>query len=419
MRSRHSLVKSSFFVSVPALSATFLLCIISAFYGSGVLSVIMATLFLFSLIARIWSGAAGKGLECTVSTRAAAVFPGETITAELSIRNGKFIPVPWLKLMMPFSRNESLVCQHRKQTSNSEAAELASSGLCSSSIGEERLGRLMWYEEKRFSVSLEAKRRGISHMSSWYLSTGDGFGLSETNITINGGDIVVYPEIVSVDTSVFQKNLWNSSVGPKGMIEDVTVMRSVRDYQEGDSAKHINWRLLARGEKMKVNIYEEIEPKSIHIIFDGESFSGTSGMQKELESTISVLASVLLALDSAEMHTYMTLPESRYSRGMTIAPQDGIAALLTALSAYEPLEEKIEDGGAKIVVQQTVFPSDSILQTKEKCGHFFYISAHASDISKQSFISAFRDDSLTVLYEEDDGEQIPFRSLAIEDLRRG
>ena len=418
MRSKHSLVKSSFFVSIPALLATFLLCITTAFYGNGVLSVIMANLFFFSFIARIWSGAAGRSLDCTVTTKSQAIFPGETITADVRVKNDKFIPVPWIKLMIPFSMNESLLSQHRKATSNSEAAELASAGFSSSSIGEERLGKLLWYEEKSFSVTLEAMRRGINHASSWYLSTGDGFGLSESNITVNGSDIVVYPEIVSVDTSIFQKNLWNSSAGPKGMIEDVTVMRSVRDYQEGDGAKYINWRLLARGEKMKVNIYEEIEPKSIHIIFDGESFSGTSGMKEEMESAISILASSLLALENSGMHTYLTLPDSRYSKGMTIMPQDGIGALLTSLAAYEPLEEKIEEGGAKIVQQQTVFSEDSIIQTKEKCGHFFYISAHSSDIKKQNFISAFREDNLTVLYEAEDEEQIPFRSIFLENLRR-
>ena len=80
-------------------------------------------------------------------------------------------------------------------------------------------------------------------------------------------------------------------------MEDLTVIRSTRNYMTTDSLKHINWRLAARGLPLSVNVYEDILPKNVHFLLDGESFGGNVPHWEELEETLSILASefVLLA----------------------------------------------------------------------------------------------------------------------------
>ena len=141
---------------------------------------------------------------------------------------------------MPLSKRLSIVPEKTRVPESSEISLLSSRLESTALIGEEKLGRIMWYEEAEFTFKLKAKERGITHLSSWYLSSGDGFGLSEANIPMIGlGSLVVYPRLVEVYIDPFIKNHWNSSTGPRGIMEDITVIRSTRDYLPFDKVKNI------------------------------------------------------------------------------------------------------------------------------------------------------------------------------------
>ena len=115
----------------------------------------------------------------------------------------------------------------------------------------------------------------------------------------------------------------------------------------------------------------------MHLIFDGESFSGPRTHKKEMEECISIIASILLSLKKRQVDCYFSICKGEESKGRTIRPKDGIREALYTLSVYEPLTEKLNDAGTEIVKQKAQFDITSILSTKPKVGRFYYFSYDA------------------------------------------
>ena len=147
-------------------------------------------------------------------------------------------------------------------------------------------------------------------MEGWRLHTGDGFGLGqiERKIAENEGQkFAVYPKLVRIKPDLFLRNLWNADTGARGVMEDPTVIRSTRDYMTTDSLKHINWRLAARGLPLSVNVYEDILPRNIHFLFDGESFGGPESHLDEMEEALSILGSEIVRLRELQVQCGLSL----------------------------------------------------------------------------------------------------------------
>ena len=277
----------------------------------------------------------------------------------------------------------------------------------------------MWYEEAEFTFKLKAKERGITHLSSWYLSSGDGFGLSEANIQMNGlGSLVVYPRVVEVNIDPFIKNHWNSSTGPRGIMEDITVIRSTRDYLPFDKVKNINWKQVALGLPLQTNVYEEILPKGISIIFDGESFSGPVGMKEELEECISIIASILVSLDERKLLPSLSLSDSFYAKAETIKSSDGLNSQLSALASYEPLKDVLNQNGTEMIRQESSFRDEEIIFSSQDCMEVFYFAAYSDDILRIQFIKEIPEEKITVVSAKEGKERIPYKAITLSSLRR-
>lgn len=375
---RHAAHSSSIFTSTPAIILTGVMALISALYSSVLIFSALSSLFLIGLVSRIWTYSSSKNISLKMDTRSLYLFAENNCHLNIEIENNKFLPTSYLNLFMPLSKNLSITPERTRKPDQWEIIPLAAKNYSTTEVGEAKLGRLRWYEKKEITLHFKTNRRGVSKLEDWSIRTGDGLGLSETEIRINnGGAITVYPRIISVNTAIFFRNLWNSETGSYGVMEDLSVIKSTREYQTGDSLKHINWRLLARALPLSINTYEDILPKTVHLIFDGESFSGPRTHKKEMEECISIIASILLSLKKRQVDCYFSICKGEESKGRTIRPKDGIREALYTLSVYEPLAEKLNDAGTEIVKQKAQFDITSILSTKPKVGRFYYFSYDA------------------------------------------
>ncbi len=415
MASRHSLERSSLLVSMPVIAVSGIVCLVTAFYGIDTLSFYLLVIFLFSSASRLWASFSSSCMETSLEISSRGVFPGGIVEIGLRVRNGKFLPVAWLDLYMPVPRREALVPEDVRPSENWERPGLDAIGASTSVVGAKRLGRMLWYEESVFPIRLEARCRGVCSLDSWRLSTGDGFGLSESDIRLaKGTSVAVYPRILDVDANPFLRNLWNSSTGSKGVMEDPTVIRSTRDYRPGDSVRNINWRLLARALPLTVNIYEDILPKSIHLIFDGESYSTH---KDEMERVLSVIASELLVLRDHGMRCILSMPEGRAGGAATV--RDDLAESLFHLASYEPLEDRFDYNEVKVVRQVSVFDMPAVSATAMECGHFFYFTYDAAVISGKDMLSGFGEGKVTVVSSVNTPEEGGYPNIRIDDLVRG
>jgi len=161
-------------------------------------------------------------------------FLGERVPVTLHLRNRGLLPAPWLRL------HESL------------PIELKSPNFyrCVTS--------LLPHEEMTLTYQLDCRRRGYYPIGPLLLNSGDLFGLHDKSRELPNVDaITVYPHIVPL------RKLGLPAQTPFGVIptkqriyEDPSRIVGVREYQSGDSMRHIHWTATAATGRLQVKRFE-------------------------------------------------------------------------------------------------------------------------------------------------------------------
>lgn len=395
MKRNTTFSRSSLLVSLPVLAILLLCCVLAAFFGQGRLAFVLMFAFLLAGASRLWAVLAARKVSVTVTGTVRGMFPGEDAQLELSVHNGKFLPLVWLELYFPLARNLCLTPEESRKPDDWEASGLEEARASTQLVGEKRCSFLLWYETTQLRLRWHANRRGVYSSAGWRLRTGDGFGLTQIECSLPEEEArtsAVYPKLVQVKPDLFLRNLWNADTGTRGVMEDPTVIRSTRDYMSTDSLKHINWRLTARGQPLTVNVYEDILPKSVHFIFDGESFSGAEPHLEEMEDALSILASELVRLDGAQVRCGLSLSKGLGGEAVNLfAASSAVEELLCALAAYEPAEPVREANSGKIVDQLPVFDAAPLVQAARGVGRFYYIVYSADCLSGRTLLTQHLD----------------------------
>lgn len=377
---------------------------------------------LFALVARLWAYLSARGLEISVQGASDGLFPGESLEFKIKIHNSKFLPLIWLELFAPIGRDECLLPLDSREADDWEYGMLEEMRASTRIVGEKRLGSVMWYETLKTTMLWTAQKRGVYSMKNWTLRTGDGFGLAQVETPLPESEvreIYVYPRLQEVLPDLFLRNLWNSESGSRGVMEDLSVIRSTRDYMAGDSFKHINWRLAARGLPITVNVYEDILPKSAHFIIDANSFLGGTMHLDELEDTLSVIASLIVRLDGALVACGLSLPEGHEQSAVSLFPTGGavVPELLRALSAFVPKESEYDIDASAQVFKKSVFHENAILSSLKSAGRFYYVAYDSVSLRKNPLLRALGESGATVLtYTEPEGAS-EFEHHCLKDLK--
>ena len=411
--------RSSMLVSLPALAALLLGCVLAAFFSQRQLAFTLMFAFLLAGVSRLWAVLAARGISVSLSGAAGGLFPGEEAALELTVRNDKFLPLVWLELFFPLSRSLCLTPEESRKPDDWEVTGLEESRASTKMVGEKRCSFLLWYETARLTVRWRANRRGVYSSAGWTLRTGDGFGMTQIERPLIPGEVrqfAVYPKLVEVRPDLFLRNLWNADTGTRGVMEDLTVIRSTRDYMPIDSLKHINWRLAARGLPLTVNVYEDILPKSVHFILDGESFSGAQPHLEELEDALSILASELVRLEGAQVRCGLSLCRGMGGEAVNLfAASSTTEELLRALAAYEPAEPVRESSENRVVDQMPVFDAAPLIRAVRRVGRFYYIAYSADCLPGRSLLNQSLDPTCTSILTYQDAR--PFGTYETVCLR--
>ncbi len=394
--------RSIHLASPAVLGALALAAVVCAFFGQWSLAAALMFVFLLAGGARLWAWLSIRRVEVRVRSAVQGLFPGEEAAFDIEIRNNKFLPLVWLELFFPLSKSLCLVPEESRQPDDWEISSLQEEGSSCQLVGEKRFSFFLWYETLRFSSRWTAQRRGIYSTEYWSIRTGDGFGLCQAQRRLpreHTFQFAVYPQLIRVQPDLFLRNLWNADTGTRGVMEDITVIRSSRDYQTSDSLKHINWRLTARGLPLTVNVYEDILPKSAHFLFDGESFSGPEPHLEEMEEALSILASELVRLESAQVRCSLSL--CRGAQGREASYFDASTEeLLRALAGYNPLDVKMGADGV-ILPQQPVFDTAPLFDTSHGVGRFYYLAYSTASLADRALLRRLDPGCTSVLtYEE-------------------
>ena len=318
------------FVTKTGILLLVLLLLAAAFFQVDSLVLLLIALLILSVIAYAWTYFSLSRLDLDAEAPSAEGFPGEDLTLRASLTNRKLLPVIWLRLSAPVRSYAPVRPPEEDGTIRS----------------------FLWvmpYQTITWNMTLHAERRGVWAPAPLRIAGGDGFGLAEQERSLSPVrpfEFAVYPALVPVNTAPLRRCIQNPEVVPNGRYEDVTLLRHVRDYQDGDSARQINWRQMARTGELIVNVYEKQEVRHITFALDAEAFLYTRTIEQEgttrllrciydteFEAAVSLLASAALDLLEHGLYVTLFLPQGRIS-----APNERYGrAVLYALAQLDPL----------------------------------------------------------------------------------
>lgn len=241
------------------------------------------------------------------------IFHGETARIEVEVANRAWWPVPWLRY------------------------EEAPPGLLSSSTALRQVIALRPKERWRFGYDVVGQQRGYYPIGPGRLTTGDLFGLSQTEgLYEEPRHLTVYPRVVPL------AHIGLTSQAPHGVIKsahpifaDPTRIGGVREYAPGDPLRSIDWKTSARAGSLHVKKYEPAISLTAVIFLDMHRAAYTRALQASAsEWAVVVAASVANYLSSQRQAVGLASNGADSLSGATrwrIPPRTGRAHLMKLL----------------------------------------------------------------------------------------
>lgn len=388
---------SSYFASPYFAGAMLFFAFVTAYFGNSILFGYLIFITLLSISAHLWGRFSSHGIAVDINAKSYRVYPDQDIEMEFTLKNDKLLPLMWLEWVQPYPPNHCLdvpedfeVCDIKNPANGDVIGHV---------LGR-RFSFIKWYSTMTWTSVFHASRRGVYIPQVVGTYTGDGFGLSvhKREFELPSPPVfVIYPKLVEVMTDSFFKNAWSASTGPHGVIEDVTVLKGIRDYERNDSFKRINWRIAARSDELYVNVYDTISPRSVYFFIDTATFCGVSDDNAEFEETLSVVGSLITELFSQDMSVAVYLPNMADGREHSV-PLENTSAdeCLLALALCD-----CDDGEAQFSRQCMA----SLLASQS--GNVYYI---CHDATSARFSSVLDDAGITrysiISYAEPDGDTV-------------
>lgn len=228
---------------------------LAIWYRLTPLVVVCVFLLLLSALILLWRNKALSGLKPELAVDGNRRFAGESFTVTAAITNEKWLPLVWLEWEFP-----------------------RYDGIAWGDDGRERhvvrLLWIMWHQKLSWRVRGEARQRGVYNLGAFLLRSGDGFRFSESEIAHElDRRLYVYPRLVPVNVPPYSQALQWSAAGRRGgLCEDRLLLAGVRDYEDGDEWRKVNWKASARVGKLQTNLYEPIVARQLYFYLDVRGF---------------------------------------------------------------------------------------------------------------------------------------------------
>ena len=324
--------QSSLLVSTGVIAGAFGASLLAWWVDAAGVAVLLMASAAAGLVSRLWGFYALKNVEVSVRAERETISVGQSVTLHYSLHNNKALPLVWMELCQDVPVRGCLVPDDSFQLRTFSEEEAAYTGRKDAYM--RRFSFFMGWSELSWDTVWTGERRGVYKPGKFVLRSGDGFGLTQSTGEVSGlADrvLVVWPRMVPVETWPFLRHVWSGSAGKAGWSEDPTVTKGVRAYQPGDPWKRIDWRTAARTDELMVRQFDTVTPLSVLFILDAMSL-------EDKEEGISLLASLILALERSGVECGLALPATQRRGPLLFRPEDPAvtaAQCLFALSEFE------------------------------------------------------------------------------------
>jgi uncharacterized protein (DUF58 family) len=199
-------------------------------------------LLLFAVIVMItaftswlWGRYCLAGVSYTRRFETDRLFLGEEIEFWIELINAKPLPLTWLKSEDEFPQELPILRAETRHSPRPQRRVLTN------------VYSLRWYEKVRRRYRLLGERRGVYHIGPAQITSGDLFGFQlRRTITPDVDTVLVYPKVVPLE------QLGLPAARPLGdfgsvrrIVDDPLRTAGARDYQAGDSVRHLHWKATA------------------------------------------------------------------------------------------------------------------------------------------------------------------------------
>jgi len=249
---------------------------------------IIASLAIIFLEAIIYKKLIFKELTINRRFSSRGVFPGDALTLEFTLSNNKMLPVSWLNIQQIFPMglnfdNDSMV----------------------SSLGKEQfIHRLNLYvlpfQKVIRKYLLCVEKRGFYEIKGISIESTNLFGTEKYySQIIAPASISVYPRLRDLtDSMAIASSFQGENIVKRWIMEDPLTILGIRDYQNSDHLKNVNWKATAKYGELKVNTYAYTADTKVIVLCNLEANDDIWKGQNydEVEKTIEVSASLIQLL---------------------------------------------------------------------------------------------------------------------------
>lgn len=125
-------------------------------------------------------------------------------------------------------------------------------------------------ERKIIKVKADFKVRGVYNLGDNDLNISDLFSIFEIRKNYNFDEVIkVYPRILDIkDIEVNGYDLIRNIVNFKGTLEDISAVKDIRKYNEGDSLKRVHWKLSAKYGQLYVKNFDNVSGEKCTLLFN-------------------------------------------------------------------------------------------------------------------------------------------------------
>jgi len=310
----------------PGLLAMAGILVLAAWNGQAPIVVLASLLVSSAGLAKLWSHLSLARLSFRRHLSERRVFPGETIQVRFQVANRKPLPLPWVQV--------------DDQIPQALGSASSVPGEKPGTVVIRRTAAMLWYSSVKWKYELPCSKRGYYPLGPTVISSGDILGLYSRSFHADLEDrIIVYPKILPVGPlEIPSQQPMGETKSEYRIFQDPTRPIGVRDYQQGDSLRHVHWKASARLQALQVKIFEPTTTSKVALFLSVDSFIQNGSFSEDaFELGISVAASVAHQVmeKGSPVGLFVNTQKGDSGQPVSIAPsgsRDQLTAILEALA---------------------------------------------------------------------------------------
>lgn len=317
---------AGYLLSWPGLLVVAGILVLAAWNGQAPIVILTSVLLSSAGLARLWSRLSLVRISCRRLLSERRVFPGETVNVKLQVANRKPLPLPWIQV-------DDEIPQALGSASSVPGEKLGS-------LLIRRSAAMLWYSSVNWKYELPCSKRGYYPLGPTIIRSGDIFGLYSRSLkTVLDDLIIVYPKIYPVGRlGIPSQQPMGEARSEYRIFQDPTRPVGVRDYQHGDSLRHIHWKASSRRQALQVKVFEPTTTFKVALFLSVDSFTGSGSFSEDdFELAISVAASLARHVieQGSPAGVFVNTRGVDSGQAVSIAPsgsRDQLTAILEALA---------------------------------------------------------------------------------------